>query len=171
LDVSLQLKIPSRQSKYTKIAADADSDEAKMRGFRNTMAAWLLGTGVMCAGGPGFAELLKGADRETFVASATKACVATYGNGQAAKMAKPLFEQYCACVANGMADRIPKADLLEESETPDMSKKNEKILDEQVHPVQCGNNGAATIKKSDLRRMANRREGWTIPSSLISSVG
>ncbi len=110
--------------------------EAKMRGLRNAMVAWLVGVGAICAGGPGFAELLKGADRETFVTSAAKACVATYGDKQAAKMAKPLFEQYCTCVANGMADRIPKADLLEESETPDMSKKNEKILDEEV--THCG---------------------------------
>jgi hypothetical protein len=103
-----------------------------MSRLQSVTVALFVGTTVIGLSQPGSAQYLEGADREVFVASATKACIGTYGNGKTGTIPKPLFEQYCVCAANGMADRIPMADLSKENGTDDLGKENEKIVDEEV---------------------------------------
>jgi hypothetical protein len=100
--------------------------------LRKMTVAWLIVASVVAVSGRSPAELLKGAERKVFVDSAAKGCVGTHGKGQNAAMARPVFEQYCACVANGVADRVPKAELMKEGDQSDWMKDNEAAVDEIV---------------------------------------
>lgn len=56
---------------------------------------------------------LTGATRDAFVGAAIRTCNARQLNArESASIAKPLLNSYCACYANGLADRMSENDLL-----------------------------------------------------------
>jgi hypothetical protein len=75
----------------------------------------------------------KNGGRELYATNAMKACVGTYDQGNKKKvMTKPRFEKYCACVAKGMADRLPAEDLLKDQDLSEMPKENRTIVEEEA---------------------------------------
>jgi hypothetical protein len=92
----------------------------------------LLGAiGALCISEACSAELLKGQEREEFIAGAIKGCMGTYGKDEGVKMTKPQYKQYCACTATGIADHISKDDLIRESEKPDYSDEFKAITERE----------------------------------------
>jgi hypothetical protein len=70
------------------------------------------------------------AARDQFIKNATKACIGSYGQGKtSASIDKPLFEQYCACVAKGVSDRMSIAEL-KELDKAEINKEHDAFLDE-----------------------------------------
>lgn len=62
-----------------------------------------------------WAQYLTGTDRASFVAGSVHTCMGRYGTGNTALIPKPLYEQYCGCYANGLADRVSANDLVAEN--------------------------------------------------------
>jgi hypothetical protein len=87
-------------------------------------AATMIGTSEFSS-----AELLTGHERETFVASTTKSCIVSPADTQSSRLTKRHLEQYCACFANGVADRLSRADVVDQTE---LSKENEAIVREEA---------------------------------------
>jgi hypothetical protein len=106
------------------------SNEAKMFKIRNMAVAVLCAVSVIGMSRPSPAEFLKGAERETFVANATKGCIGVQGKG-GPEMSKPLFERYCTCLMNGLVDRIPKDDLMNGFDQPEWIKDHKAVFDEE----------------------------------------
>lgn len=84
------------------------------------LAKWLIGTTmigtVLSNAGDARTQYLTGEDRNSFVAGVLRTCIGGYGTGSTSKIPKPLFEQYCRCYANGLADRIPVRELKNEND-------------------------------------------------------
>jgi hypothetical protein len=103
-----------------------------MFGGRTIAVAVLVAVSVVGTSRFSAAEMLNGEERETFIAGTTKACVDEHGQGYSANLTKPVFEQYCACMANGLADRLSKAELIKQAEQADVSKENEAVVNEEA---------------------------------------
>jgi hypothetical protein len=143
------------------------SSEAKMFKLRNTAVALLCAASTIGMSEFSSAELLMGQEREVFVASATKSCIGTHGQGQAAKLTKPVFEQYCACMANGLADRLSKDQLAEEADRADLSKENEAIVNEESDRCLAKNGGreifVASTTKACIKTYTGKKGTMTKP--------
>jgi hypothetical protein len=79
------------------------------------LTKWLAGS-IGCAMAlsaisDAWAQYYTGTDRASFVAGAANSCIRGYGSGDTSVIPKPLFERYCQCYANGLADRAPMSDL------------------------------------------------------------
>ena len=66
--------------------------------------------------GPGLSQTgpdrLTGSDRASFVEGTANACARRQATDEeTARVPKPLFEKYCRCYANGLADTAPINDL------------------------------------------------------------
>jgi hypothetical protein len=60
------------------------------------------------------AQNLTGTDRQDFIAGAVNSCMRKYGLDGTDLIPRALFEQYCRCYANGLADRLSAKELREE---------------------------------------------------------
>jgi hypothetical protein len=79
------------------------------------LTKWLAGS-IGCAMAlsainDAWAQYLTGTDRASFVAGAANSCMHGYGSDDTSVVPKPLFERYCRCYANGLADRVSWSDL------------------------------------------------------------
>jgi hypothetical protein len=140
-DLSHQPKIPIHGVKCVKFVASAFSSEAKMFKLRNTAVALVCTASMIGMSEFSSAELLKGQEREAFIASARKSCIGTHGQGQTANLTKAVFEQYCACTANSLADRLSKEQMVEEADRADLSKESEAIVKEEATRCLAKNGG------------------------------
>jgi len=82
-----------------------------MTGPTKWLASFICCAIALSAIGDGQAQYLSGADRASFVAGAANSCMRGYGSGDTSVIPRPLFEQYCRCYANGLADRASMDDL------------------------------------------------------------
>lgn len=57
------------------------------------------------------AQHLTGADRAAFVSSTIAGCMRRYGQDGTNVIPRPLFERYCQCYANGLADKLTASEL------------------------------------------------------------
>jgi hypothetical protein len=158
-DLSHQLKIPIHGVKCIKFVAADFSSEAKMFKIRNIAIALACVASVIGMSEFSSAELLKGQERETFIASARKSCIGTHGQGQTANLTKAVFEQYCACTANGLADRLSKDQLAEEADRADLSKENEAIVKEEATRCLAKNGGRDIFVSSATKSCIKEHTG------------
>ena len=83
------------------------------------LTKWIVGLApcamVFVSISEGRAQYLTGADRASFIAGAVNGCMRKYGTEGTAKIPRPLFEQYCGCYANGVADRLSMSEIKAEN--------------------------------------------------------
>lgn len=61
------------------------------------------------------AQHLTGTDRAAFVSSTAAGCMRRYGQDGTDVIPKPLFERYCQCYANGLADKLTANEIRAEN--------------------------------------------------------
>jgi hypothetical protein len=136
--------------------------------LRNMAVALLCAASMIGMSEFSSAELLTGQEREVFIASTTKSCIGTHGQGKTARLTKPLFEQYCACMANGLADRLSKDQLAEQADRADLSKENEAIINEEADRCLVQKGGreifVASTTKSCIKTYAGKKGTMAKPA-------
>jgi hypothetical protein len=60
-------------------------------------------------------KYLAGEERAAFIARTTNGCMRDYGRDGTGVIPKPLFEKYCQCYANGLADNAAASDIKSEN--------------------------------------------------------
>jgi len=124
--------------------------------LRNMAVALVCAASAIGTSEFGSAELLTGQERETFVARTAKSCIGTPTEAQTSRLTKRHLEQYCACLANGVADRFSRADVIDQTE---LSKENEAIIKEEAKRCLAENGGREIFVSSATKSCIKVREG------------
>ncbi len=82
-----------------------------------SLAKWVVGLALctLTSINEGMAQYLTGVDRASFIAGTVNGCMRGYGTEGTDQMPRPLFEQYCRCYADGLADRLSMKELRDEN--------------------------------------------------------